>query len=137
MAQYLIMFYRNITDGISPYKVVGYKLFLCINIYLIFGKIVALQNVWINVIPNLGTLLLNSTYMGLFSFKNCLFRYLSFINFFVNFEKKRLIKHHYLVIILVLLLSTWVIVFCRSCTWEIIMDIFHIQFVSRYNSFKN
>ena len=92
MVQYLIMFYKNITDGISPYKVVGYKLFLCTNIYLIFGKIIEMQNVWINVIPKQGTLLLNSTYMGLFSFKNCLFRYLSFINFFCKLWKKRLIK---------------------------------------------
>ena len=91
MAQYFIMFYQNVTGGITKYhlkKLFGYNSSLCIDIYLMLGKIVMLQNVWINVIPNLGTLLLNSTYMGLFSFKNCLFGYLSFINFFVSFEKK-------------------------------------------------
>ena len=85
----LLCFIKMLQTVYHPNQLFAYKLFLCTDIYFMFGKIVELQNVWINVIPNQGILLLNSTYMGLFSFKNCLFRYLSFINFFVNFEKKK------------------------------------------------
>ena len=86
----LLCFIKMLQTVYHPNQLFAYKLFLCTDINFIFGKIVELQKVWINVIPNQGILQLNSTYMGLFfAFKNCLFRYLWFINFFVNFEKKK------------------------------------------------
>ena len=116
-------------------KLFGYNSSLCIDIYLMLGKIVMLQNVWINVIPNLGSQLLNSTYMGLFSFKNCLFGYLSFINFFISFEK-RPIKTSLFGCnsgVASLYMSHRFLSFLHLKNYH---DIFHIRFLPRYHAFQ-